>query len=124
MRIAFFIVCLAGIGVTLVQFRAEEARVRNETLSLRNYCDIEVPRQVWTQEVEISRLASFRQVGERGEAVAAKLIDRTQRDALAKGLKAPEPTRRVTPPPQRATQPPPRETPPPRNDRPTFRGRN
>ena len=117
MRIAFIIVCLAGIGVTLVQFRAEEARVRNETLSLRNYCDIEIPRQVWTQEVEIARLASYRQVGERGEAVASQLIDRTQRDALAKGLKAPEPTRRrnETPPP-----PPQRNG----NDRPTFRGRN
>ncbi|MCL2700211.1 MAG: hypothetical protein FWE88_00800 [Phycisphaerae bacterium] len=123
MRIAFIIVCFAAIGVVLVQFRAEEARVRNETLSLRNYCDIEVPRQVWTQDVEISRLASFRQVGERGEAVAAKLIDPTHRDALAKGLKAPEPTRRAVV--QRREAAPPRETttPPQRNDRPILRGR-
>jgi len=121
-RIAFFIACLAAIGVTLVQFRAEEARVRNETLSMRNYCDIEIPRLVWTQEVEIARLASFRQVSERGEAIAAKLIDRTQRDALAKGLLAPEPPRvRGVPTPA----PPRRETPPPpqRNDRPMMRGR-
>jgi len=90
MRIAFFIVCLSAIGVVLVQFRAEETRVRNETLTLRNYCDIEIPRQVWAQEVEIARLASYRQVGERGAPIVAHLIDRTQRDALARGLKAPE----------------------------------
>jgi len=120
MRIAFFIACLAGIGVTLVQFRAEEARVRNETLTMRNVVDIEIPRRVWTQEVAIARLASFRQVGERGEAIAKKLIDRTQRDALAKGLTAPEPTRRVQPAPPT----PRRETPVPpqrNNNRPVMR---
>ena len=118
MRIAFYIVCLAVVGVTLAQFRADEARVRHQTLTLRNRCDIEIPRQVWTQDVEIARLASFRQVGERGEAIAAKLIDPTQRDAVARGLQAAEPTRRDPPPQQQ------RETPPPqRNDRPMMRGR-
>ena len=122
-RIAFFIVCLATIGVTLVQVRAEEARVRNETLMLRNYCDIEIPRLVWSQEAEIARLASFRQVGERGEAIAATLVDRTERVAMVRGLKAQEPTRclQATPAPARRETPPP--TPPQRNNRPIMRPR-
>jgi len=85
MRIAFIIVGLAAIAVALVQIRAEENHVRNEMLTVRNYVDIEVPRQLWAQDVEIARLSSFKEVGKRADSMALDLIERDKKDRLARG---------------------------------------
>jgi hypothetical protein len=85
MRIAFIIVCLCAIAVTLVRIRSEENVVRNKMLTLQQYYEVEVPRQIWDQQVELSYLTSPIQVQQRAEQMALELIDRDKKTGLAKG---------------------------------------
>lgn len=84
MRIAFIIICLSAIGVTLVQIRTQEAICRNKMLTLQNHYQLEVPRQLWQQQVELSYLTAPLKVQERAQEMALQLIDKDLKTPLAR----------------------------------------
>jgi hypothetical protein len=84
MRLAFIIVCLCATAVALVRIRTDENVLRNRMLTLQQYYEIDVPRQLWEQQVELSYLTSPIQVQNRAQELALQLVDKDKKTGLAK----------------------------------------
>lgn len=84
MRIAFIILSLTAIALGVIRLRTAETICRNQMLTLRNYYELEVPRQLQAQEVELSYLTSPREVQHRAEEMALNLVEKDKRTGLAK----------------------------------------
>lgn len=85
MRIAFIIVSLAAIAIGVVRIRTAENVCRNQMLMLQNRYEVEIPRQLQRQAVELSYLTSTRQVQDRAEEMALQLIEKDKKTGVAMG---------------------------------------
>jgi len=94
MRIAFIIIAMTVIAVSLVHIRTDETICRNKILTLQNYYKLEVPRKLWDQQVELSYLTSPVQVQKRADDLALQLIEKDKKTRLAEGQSPDRPARR------------------------------
>jgi len=84
MRIIFIIICMAGIGMAMVHLRNEQNLLRNKTLTMQNYYQLEVPRELMQQQVELAKLTAPANVQVRAQEMALQLEDKDLKTRLAK----------------------------------------
>lgn len=82
MRLAFVIVCLAAIGVGLVQIRRSELTIRHE-IELRKTQQISLRRTLWDQEVRLGERTALGEV--RHKTQSCGLESREDRIRTAQG---------------------------------------
>jgi len=78
MRIAFSIVCLAAIGLTLVACRHEEVSTQHEIQRLQGRLVVQ-RRRLWDLDVRMGRLTSLQALDSRAETLHTRLLAPHQR---------------------------------------------
>lgn len=63
-RMVALLIVLAGVGLAVVALRAEQSIIARR-IQLLQYRQIEVRRQIWTQEMELARLRSLKEIRQR-----------------------------------------------------------
>jgi hypothetical protein len=93
-RLAFIIVCLAAIGVGLVQIRRSELNLRHE-IQLLQLQQVSLRRTLWDQEVRLGERTALGEVRLKTQAWGLESREDRVRTALGYGSDGHEPVARA-----------------------------
>lgn len=80
MRLAFYIICMAAIGVAAVHIRTQENLLQHRMLTLRNQCKHEITQRSGEQRKELASLTAPVTVRDRAVAMGLKMVDRHEQN--------------------------------------------
>lgn len=80
MRLAFYIICMAAIGVAAVHIRTQENLLQHKMLTLKNQCKHEITQRSGEQRKELAKLTAPAIVRDRAVAMGLKMVDRHQQN--------------------------------------------
>jgi hypothetical protein len=87
MRLAFFIICMAAIGVAKVHINSQENVLRNTMQTQQCRSDHEVTQRSGQQQFELAKQTAPNQVMERAVAMHLPMVDkRDQNTGLARNV--------------------------------------
>ena len=80
MRLAFFIICMAAIGVAVVHIQTQENLLNNRMLTLRTHSNPETTRLSGEMQKDIAFLMSPPVVSNRAVAMNLPMVDKRDRN--------------------------------------------